>query len=231
MKIPLSNRLIACCGYVAPGDRVADIGCDHGYLGIYLLKNGIASYVIAADVNPQPLDSARQNAGKFGVSSKMDFILSDGVEKLPRDFDCMVCAGMGGDTMIHILGSAPWLKDGRYRLVLQCQSKRPLLRRWLRQEGYRIARETLAKDGKFVYSVMDVTYDPAPMTREADFYLSPQLLEDKHPLLKEYYDRVRQGVRLTVDGMRRAEDPELAAFEEILADLDALEEMIYDNCG
>ena len=36
MKLPLSNRLLTCCGFVRPEDRVADIGCDHGYLGIYV---------------------------------------------------------------------------------------------------------------------------------------------------------------------------------------------------
>ena len=68
MKIPLSNRLLACCGYVKPGDRVADVGCDHGYLGIYLLKNGIASAVIASDVREMPLQSAIRNAETFAIS-------------------------------------------------------------------------------------------------------------------------------------------------------------------
>ena len=73
MKIPLSNRLLACCGYVKPGDRVADVGCDHGYLGIYLLKNGIASAVIASDVREMPLQSAVRNAEKYGVEERMSF--------------------------------------------------------------------------------------------------------------------------------------------------------------
>ena len=34
MKIPLSDRLLACCSFVRRGDRVADVGCDDGYLGI-----------------------------------------------------------------------------------------------------------------------------------------------------------------------------------------------------
>ena len=124
MKIPLSNRLLACCGYVNPGDRVADVGCDHGYLGIYLLKNGIASAVIASDVREMPLQSAIRNAEKFGVKERMSFYLSDGIRDVPREFDCMVCAGMGADTMMSILDAAPWLKSERYRLILQCQSKR-----------------------------------------------------------------------------------------------------------
>ena len=61
MKLPLSKRLLACAKFVSPGDRVADIGCDHGYLGIYLLLQGIASSMIEGDVNPGPLDAARRN--------------------------------------------------------------------------------------------------------------------------------------------------------------------------
>ena len=160
MKIPLSNRLLACCGYVKPGDRVADVGCDHGYLGIYLLKNGIASAVIASDVREMPLQSAVRNAEKYGVEEHMSFYLSDGIRDVPREFDCMVCAGMGADTMMSILDAATWLKSERYRLILQCQSKRPELRRYLYRQGYAIHRETLAKDGKFIYPVMEVVYAP-----------------------------------------------------------------------
>ena len=78
MQVPISSRLLACCGFIAPGARVADIGCDHGYLGIHLLLNNIASSVIAADVNQQPLDSAYRNAHKYGVQDQMSFYLSDG---------------------------------------------------------------------------------------------------------------------------------------------------------
>jgi tRNA (adenine22-N1)-methyltransferase len=55
MKIPISDRLLCCASMVAPGAKVADIGCDHGYLGIYLLREGIASFVAASDLRPQPL--------------------------------------------------------------------------------------------------------------------------------------------------------------------------------
>ena len=65
MNLPISKRLLACCEFVAKGDRVADIGCDHGYLGIHLLTNCIASHMIESDVAPGPLDSARRNAAKY----------------------------------------------------------------------------------------------------------------------------------------------------------------------
>ena len=230
MKLPLSDRLLACAGFVHPGDRVADIGCDHGYLGIHLLKNGIASSMIEADINEAPLDSARRNAIKFGVKDKMTFHLSDGLQNIPKDFDCMVCAGMGADTMMSIIHHAyDWLSDPRYRLILQCQSKRPELRQWLYDKGFRINRETLAKDGKFVYTIMEVVYDPGHGITPAEAYITPQLLADNHPLLPEYYERVKHGVELTIFGMKRAGDDQLPIYETIWADLIAMEEQIYGN--
>ena len=110
MKLPLSDRLLACAGFVRPGDRVADVGCDHGYLSIHLLQSGIARSCIASDVAEGPLQSAMRNARKFGVQENISFYLSDGVRNIPRDFDCMVCAGMGADTIISILEAATWLR-------------------------------------------------------------------------------------------------------------------------
>ena len=229
MKIPLSDRLLACCNYVKRGDRVADVGCDHGYLGIYLLTNGIAKSVIESDVAEGPLQSAMRNAVKYGTKNKMSFHLSDGVKDIPRDFDTLVCAGMGADTIISILSAAPWLQDRKYRLILQCQSKRPELRQWLYDTGYRINRETLAKDGKFVYTIMEVVFDPGHGITPAETYITRQLLEDDHPLLPEYYERVKHGVELTVFGMKRANDDQLPIYETILTDLTAMEERIYGN--
>ena len=230
MKIPLSTRLEACCRFVRQGDRVADIGCDHGYLGIYLLKNGIASSMIEADINEGPLNAALRNAVKFGVKDKMTFYLSDGLQRIPRDFDCMVCAGMGADTMMSIIhNSSEWLKNPKYRLILQCQSKRPELRQWLYDEGFRINRETLAKDGKFVYTIMEVVYDPGHGITPAETYITPQLLADNHPLLPEYYERVKHGIELTIFGMKRSGDDQLPIYEAILTDLVNMEGQIYGN--
>ena len=229
MKLPLSNRLLACCAFVKPGDRVADIGCDHGYLSIHLLKNGIASFVMAADVNEGPLQSAMHNARKFGIRENISFYLSDGLRNVPRDFDCAVCAGMGADTMMSIIHRSSWLKNPKYRLILQCQSKRPELRQWLYDEGFRINRETLAKDGKFVYTVMEVVYDPGHAITPAETHITPQLLEDNHSLLPEYYERVKAGMELTISGLERSGDDRLPIYRNILADLVNMEERIYGN--
>ena len=217
MKIPLSSRLQACCGFIKSGDRVADIGCDHGYLSIYLLNNGIASAAYACDVAQSPLQSARRNAVKFGVSEKISFYLSDGIKNVPRDFDTLVCAGMGGDTMVSILEAAPWLKDGRYRLVLQCQSKRELLRSYLSDNGWHIAEESVLRDGRFLYTVMDVRYDPAAKRLTlGQTYFSPAMLVNPSQETKEYYERVLFSLNRAITNGGDQVDPALSqALEEL----------------
>ena len=227
---PLSSRLAACCELVRPGAKVADIGCDHGYLGIHLLHNKIADFVYAADLNEGPLQSAVINARKFGLDSKMTFYLSDGVRNVPRDFDTLVCAGMGADTMISILESAPWLRSDKYRLILQCQSRRPELRKYLYEKGFSILSETLAKDGKFVYPIMEVIYHPSTALTEGGYHISPALLASKSPLLPEFYARVVEGVKTTVAGLSLSGGEKLHHYQAVLTELLELEEYIHGNC-
>lgn len=219
MKLPISDRLLACCGFVAPGERVADIGCDHGYLAIHLLQTGKARSVIAADINEGPLLSAVRNAEKYGVRDRIEFYLSDGAKKIPRDFDTMVCAGMGADTMISILEAAPWLRDAKYRLVLQCQSKTPMLRRYLSETGFRIYEETVLRDGRFLYTVMEVSWRPEyPRLTPGEWYFPPALLENPSYDVPAYYRWVVGGLEVST---AHQDDPEK---EQALAELRALAE-------
>ena len=216
MRIPLSSRLEAACRFVNSGDRVADVGCDHGYLGIYLLKNNIASFVYASDINEGPLNAAVFNAEKFGVRDKMQFYLSDGVRNIPRDFDTLVCAGMGGDTMISILEAAQWLKEGNYRLILQCQSKRPELRKYLGEHCWFIRNETVLKDGKFLYTIMEVVYMPGMELTAGGCHFPPALLRNPSKDLPAFYRWVVGGLRMIVDNQGETAHPfKVQALEEL----------------
>lgn len=217
MKLPISDRLLVCASFLH-GRRVADIGCDHGYLGIHLLKNCNAKSIIAADINEAPLQSAKRNAEKYGVAHQMAFCLSDGAKDIPRDFDALVCAGMGADTIIHILEDAPWLQSEQYMLVLQCQSKTPMLRRYLSDTGWQIVDESIVKDGKFLYTVMAVVWQPENAKLTAgECYISPALIRSNCAELREYYARIVDGLRLAVNHQQDSEKT------VILAELEKME--------
>ena len=219
MKLPISDRLLACCNFVSPGERVADIGCDHGYLAIHLLQTGKAQSVIASDINEGPLQSAIRNAEKYGVRNKIEFYLSDGARKIPRDFDTMVCAGMGADTIISILEAAPWLRDVKYRLILQCQSKTPTLRRYLSETGFRIYEESVLRDGRFLYTVMEVSWRPEyPRLTPGEWYFPPALLENPSYDVPAYYRWVLGGLELTTAHQDDLEKKQALAELKALAD-------------
>ena len=237
MKVPLSKRLQACAELIRPGDRVADVGCDHGYLGIHLLQKEIASSVIAADVRTMPLQSAKDNAEKFGVRDRMEFYLSDGVSLLPHDFSVLVCAGMGGDTIISILEAAPWLRDTHYRLILQCQTRTPLLRHYLSENGWSVTTENVLRDGHFLYTVMEVCRDPdAPKLTPGQWFFTPALLKNRSKELAEYYQYQVFKLQRIADGRKDLTDPLVLAALKELKDLAAqpetqwLTEETYDYC-
>jgi len=218
MHLPISPRLLACAQFIRPGETVADVGCDHGYLGIHLLQIGIAKRILAADINEGPLLSAQRNARKYGVAEKMTFHLSAGVVDVPRGFDVMVCAGMGADTMISILENAPWLQSKQYRLILQCQSKTPLLRRYLSEHGWYIDKESVLRDGRFLYTVMEVLFAPErPRLTTAQCHFSPALQEYPSPEAKEYLQRIVGGLRLSLSHKDDLEKRQvLEKLEELL---------------
>ncbi len=233
MKLPISKRLLCCASMVQPGSRVADIGTDHGYLGIYLLQSGAARHVIACDLRKDPLENARRNAKLFGVDGEMELRLSDGLEKiLPDEVDTVVMAGMGGDLIQKILSQCPWRKREGLQFILQPQSAGNVLRRWLCEDGFEIQREEPVQDGHFLYTVMDIRQgEPAPLTPGTE-YASPALLASKSPLVGTYLARVENALQETVRGLTNAEKqrPErLAYFGQALLEIQEMRKNYADH--
>jgi len=161
----LSKRLMSVASMVTPGSKVADIGCDHGYVAIYLLQQKMALSVIAMDVNEGPLQRAREHIQREGLTDYIDVRLSDGANALSKgEADTAVIAGMGGKLMVRILSEA-FSRLGRLEeLVLQPQSEIFKVRQFLWQSGYLIVAEDMVlEDGKY-YQIIKAK----PVTDEAE---------------------------------------------------------------
>lgn len=224
MKLPISQRLLCCAGLVPAGARVADVGCDHGYLGIYLLREGIAQWVVATDLREKPLQKARQNAAQFSTADRMDFSVADGLAAVaPEAVDTIVIAGMGGDNIAAILEAAPWVKDPTYTLILQPQTSGNDLRRYLGQAGFTIVTEHLVRDGGFLYFAMVVRFSGGVPLSPGQQYLSLPLLTSGDPLLPDYFERVLSALARTVSGIRAGGDEEKLTYYQRA--LDEVQEM------
>ena len=209
MKIPISNRLLCCASMVPQGAKVADIGCDHGYLGIWLLTEGIATWVAASDLREKPLEKAKENSLLYGTADRMRFSVADGLADIdPDSVDTIVCAGMGGDNIAGILEAAPWVRNPRYTLILQPQTSGNDLRRYLGEQGFAIEREQLVKDGGFLYFTLVARFGGGKPLTPGEQYLSPQLLACGSELLPEYFDRVLNALEKTVNGIEQSRSEE-----------------------
>ena len=134
--IRLTKRLEAIKNRITPGGRVIDVGTDHGMLPVYLAENGLAVSLAATDINAEPLARGKELAAEHGVQDRISFVLTDGLRGVGPEFDTVVIAGMGGETMISILEAAPWVRENRVQLILQPQSKFGDLTLWLSAQQY-----------------------------------------------------------------------------------------------
>ena len=156
----ISERLKIIGGYVRQGSRVADIGTDHGLLPIWLVSNAVAPSAVASDLREGPASVARKNAEKAGFTDRIDVRVGNGLALVsPDEVDDIVIAGMGGETIVEILSAAPWVLNGRYRLVLQPMSHAEILREWLYQNGFKTEVETIFEDGGRSYVLIVTAYD------------------------------------------------------------------------
>lgn len=199
-KLDLSKRLTALVRLAVPGDVVADVGCDHGYVVIWLLSRGIFKKGIAMDVRKGPLEAATANCRRYRMEDRMELRLSDGLTKYePGDSDAIICAGMGGALMRSILEKETAKLAGIKQLILQPQSEIFLVRQFLRENGFVIeAEDMILEDGKF-YPMMravpvnpDTEYEREELSKEqqeTEDYYGPVLLREKHPVLYAYLEK------------------------------------------
>lgn len=151
----LSARLRMLAGMVTPGNRIVDVGCDHGYLSIYLVQTGICPGAVGMDLREGPLSAARAHVEEYGLGDYIDLRLSDGLaEYVPGEAQTMICAGMGGRLMEKILTQGMEKAGEMKELILQPQSELSGFRSFLRSSGFDIVREeALREDGKFYFAM------------------------------------------------------------------------------
>lgn len=218
----LTPRLQAIADQVPQGACLADVGTDHGYLPVWLLRNRRIDYAVAADLREGPLDRARETARRFGVADQISFRLCNGLSDIHQtEVDTVVAAGMGGETIISILEAAPWTKESTL-LLLQPMTGFVELRRWLQDNGYKIVKERIAREGKRLYSILAVEGGEMPSLTPAEQWAGRQI---GGPLRREYLALMRGKAEKALRGQQAARRPDQVVIEELSCVLFGLKKM------
>ena len=216
--MPALDPRLSLLYHMTPSCRLAaDIGTDHGYLICALVESGKARRGIAADIAPLPLEKARREAERRGVGDRIRLVLGDGLAGVePEGLDAVIIAGMGGETIAHILESWPHAKDPGITWLLQPMTKAERLRDRLWAGGFSVLRERCAVANRRVYSVMEVRYTgevrPHPEWERRLGAVDPG--EDGNSL--RYARRRAEELDSIASGLEETGDPEKLARGRVL---------------
>lgn len=188
-EIQISRRLQSVAAFVEIGKTLADVGCDHGYIPIYLLQKKKIEKAIAMDINQGPLMRAQEHIHEWGLENYISTRLSDGVGALkPNEAESVVIAGMGGPLMEKILTEGESVLRTVQELVLQPQSEIGSFRKFLCKNDYCITQEEMIlEDGKY-YPIMRVVHGKMEYQTEIEYLYGKKLLQDRNPVLKEFLE-------------------------------------------
>lgn len=221
----LDPRLEKVACFVRPCAIFADIGCDHGYLAIELIRRG-ADHGFACDISSGPLACAQRHIELAGLSSKIQIKLTDGLQGLENcGLTDITIAGMGGEVIAGILQRAEFTKSPSLRLILQPQSREFLLRRFLAENGFALIQEEAVRAGRYVYTVIVAEYDGIPRQLSTLESYCGLLFHSTTPEAREKLQRTAGFLKETSNGLfhrgKAAEAQELAqTAEQILLILD-----------
>lgn len=201
----LSMRLERVAANVPAGARLADIGSDHGYLPVALMRRGVITAAVAGEVATTPFYAAQRTVRDNGLEQQISVRLADGLAAIePGDgITAISVCGMGGETIRDILDNGKLHLSGQERLVLQPNGGEQPLRQWLMDNGYRILCEELLRENRFYYEIIVAERTGAVTYTDEQLYFGPLQMQARSPEFLAKWQR-----------MLRQKHKTLASFEQ-----------------
>jgi tRNA (adenine22-N1)-methyltransferase len=199
-------RLERVAAHVPAGARLADIGSDHGYLPVALMRRGIITAAVAGEVAITPFAAAERTVRENGLDPHITVRLANGLAAIQPDdqINAISICGMGGETIRDILDSGKAHLSGQERLILQPNGGEQPLRQWLMDNGYRIVCEELLRENRFDYEIIvakhsgPVTYSPE------ELYFGPLQMQTRSPAFLLKWQRMLRQKQKTLSQLTRA---------------------------
>jgi tRNA (adenine22-N1)-methyltransferase len=199
----LAKRLAAIAAYVPAGCAAADIGTDHAYLPIFLVKAGICQRIIATELRSGPFRSALQKVAEYKLDHVIDLRLGDGLKVIePAEVDVIVLAGIGGSTIREILAASPGVISTVKMLILQPMADAGELRIWLVSNGWKINDEQLLEENGKIYVIITAVPGLEEVKDPVLLEMGPRLAEKKDPLFGKYLEMIAARYERALAGMK-----------------------------
>ena len=164
----LSLRLKSIANLVDSNDVVADIGCDHAYLDIYLVMNNIVPKTLACDINRKALDMGINNIKKYGLEDKIATKLCDGITGISKDINTLIISGMGTSTIIKILSNDNVKNINK--VITQSNNDYYELRKYMVNNGFYISyEESIFDKDKYYVNIVFLRGNKNYSSRELRF--------------------------------------------------------------
>ncbi|MDC7300204.1 tRNA (adenine(22)-N(1))-methyltransferase [Agathobacter ruminis] len=219
--IKLSKRMEAVAAMVTPGYKICDVGTDHAYIPIYLVQSGANPSALAMDLREGPLSRADEHIRDYHLEDRIATRLSDGIEALQDgEADSLIIAGMGGEVVLHILKAFPEKCRHFKEMILQPQSDVDKVRRYLRENDFKIVDEDMIlEDGKYypMFKVVPLSCGESwqKMKENArivcDLY-GPLLLRNGNPVLRKFLVKENKTLRSIQVGLETRTQTESIAI-------------------
>ena len=199
-------RLERVAAHVPAGARLADIGSDHGYLPVALLRRGLNAAAEAGEVAATPFQAAERTVRENGLEQHVSVRLADGLAAITAAdaITAISVCGMGGETIRNILDSGKAHLTGQERLILQPNGGEQPLRQWLMDNGYCILVEELLRENRFYYEII-VAERAEPVAYSAEeLYFGPLQLQARSPAFLAKWQRLLRQKQKTLASFEQA---------------------------
>ncbi len=201
----MDRRLQALADFVKEASLAADIGTDHGYLALALVRQGRAKRVIASDKNRGPYEAACRSIREAGLEKFIEVRLGDGLRALrPGEADTICIAGMGGQLICEILSASPEVLLEVRQLILQPMNAAKELRGWLYGNGWKIEDESLVEADGRLYEIISAIKGQEALPPSMLLSIGPRLWEKKPQLLKRHLEELAARLEKAVRGMEKS---------------------------
>lgn len=184
----INDRLKQIGDLVDANSFCLDVGCDHAFLDIYLVKRNKNIRAIASDVAEGPLEQAKQNVKRERLEDKIETRLGDGLDTYSEGIDTIIISGMGGRGMIGIFKKNLDILKKVKTIIISPNNYQEDVKKFLCKSGFYIDEEVMVKEKKFIYQIIKLKKGKRKYTKK-EYFFGPVFLQKKDRLFKEYYTR------------------------------------------